>query len=78
MKQTSRETTDTEVINVPIPTEPDTGNSSTTVTPAAPEPVPEDTEGTTSTGANVDPSPPVVVPERRYPQRNRKPNPRYS
>ena len=83
-EQTS--TTDTEVFDVLIPTD----NSSTNDTPSMPESASEDSRGiassSTSTNVdsslsistNVDSSSPSDIPQRRYPQRTRKPNPRYT
>ena len=75
-EQISRATTDTEVFDVPIPTD----NSSTSDTPSIPESASEGSKGiaSSSISTNVDPSSTSDVPPRRYPQRTRKPNPRYS
>ena len=67
-------TIDTKVFDAPMPTD----NGSTNNTQPMAESGTESSESIVSSSTNVEPSSTEDVPSRRYPQRIRKPNPRYT
>ena len=73
-EQNFSRTIDTEVFDAPMPTD----NGSTNNTPPMAESGTESSESVVSSSTNVEPSSTEDVPSRRYPQRIRKPNPRYT
>ena len=73
-EQNFSRTIDTEVFDAPMPTD----NGSTNNTPPMAESGTESSESIVSSSTNVEPSSTEDVPSRRYPQRIRKPNPRYT
>jgi len=76
--ETVPKTTETEMINAPLPIVPnnDTDNNAAQETLSSSQSVPQDSTGTSNNIADL--TPPNESPQRRYPLRTRKPNPRYT